>query len=236
MARSRKERSRLTVFVYELACLIALLVVAVVYLWRVIEPKTLGTMPIAVPWFGAVGAVVISLSGVFRYPGERWRPELEYWHYSRPVIGATLGVVGVLIFQAGILAVGSDPTPSDESASDLLYYVIAFVIGYREETFRELIRRVADVLLTPEGRTRSSVDGLTPSEGPASGEIVVAISGSGLEGATAVRFGAAAGEILPGGSDSLLLVKVPPASQPGKVPVVVDTADGSSAIFEFTYT
>jgi hypothetical protein len=233
---SQKEKSRLKIFLFELGFLIGLLVVAVLYLWRVIEPKTLGTMPIAVPWFGALGAVVISLSGVFRYTGARWRPELEYWHYSRPVIGATLGVVGVLIFQAGILAVGSDPTPSDDSASNLLYYVIAFVIGYREETFRELIRRVADVLLTPEGRARSSVDALTPSEGPTSGEIVVAITGSGLEGATAVRFGGQPGEILPGGSDSLLLVKAPPASAAGKVPVVVDTAEGASGAYEFTYT
>ena len=31
----------------------------------------------------------------------------------------------------------------------IIYYVVAFLAGYREETFRELIRRVTDMILKP---------------------------------------------------------------------------------------
>jgi hypothetical protein len=32
-------------------------------------------LPIAVPWFGAIGAVTISLEGVFKWSESRWNPE-----------------------------------------------------------------------------------------------------------------------------------------------------------------
>src|SRR5262249_49769675 len=136
------------------------------------------------------GAVLISLTGVFAHKND-WDKELWPWHISRPLIGIALGVVSVLILQAGILAVGSSPNTQSESnntkptntstppasagsqapnpdsqpantgsqpgntgaqpannnqpvnsnstngkPSNLLYYLIAFLVGYREETFR----------------------------------------------------------------------------------------------------
>jgi len=111
-----------------------------------------GILPIGVPWFGAVGAVVISLEGVFQHTQEgNWDDRYSYWHMARPLFGAVLAIVAFFIFLLLIGATGQTPafaTPGgDSQASDLIvYYVVAFLVGYREETFRELVKRVTDLL------------------------------------------------------------------------------------------
>src|SRR5215467_9262074 len=71
-------------------------------------PDAFGPVPVGVPWFGALGAVLISLTGVFEHEHD-WDASYWPWHVARPLIGAALGVVSVLILQAGVLAVGSTP-------------------------------------------------------------------------------------------------------------------------------
>ena len=96
----------------------------------------IGPVPFLVPWFGAVGAVLLSLHGVFAHRGLDWNTEFRFWHWSRPAIGAVVGTVCVILFQSGILAVGGDlPSESSEQTKNLLYYIIAFVVGYREDVF-----------------------------------------------------------------------------------------------------
>src|SRR5205814_7605200 len=103
-------------------------------------PDTFGPLPVGVAWFGALGAVLISLTGVFEHEHD-WDASYWPWHVARPLVGVAVGVVSVLIMQAGILAVGSTPTKTDVP-KNLLYYLVAFLVGYREETFRELIKRL----------------------------------------------------------------------------------------------
>lgn len=143
-------QSRLAIFFVELFYLAALLSAAGLYIEGAFAlPNSLGTVPLPVPWFGALGAVLISLSGVFEH-GDDWKIKYALWHYGRPLVGASLGIVTVLILQAGILAVGSNVNASSPGKpSSILYYVFAFLIGYREETFRELIKRLVDVLIKP---------------------------------------------------------------------------------------
>jgi hypothetical protein len=43
----------------------------------------------------------------------------------------------------------TDGTDQQDPWSLVPYYVLAFVVGYREQTFRDLIKRVADTLLGP---------------------------------------------------------------------------------------
>jgi len=115
-----------------------------------------GILPIAVPWFGALGAVTISLSGVFFFSDQGWDKRYNYWHIGRPLFGAVLGIVAYFLF---ILILGSagtsvpilDPNPAVKLAPKdyIIYYVLAFLVGYREETFRELIERVTDLILKP---------------------------------------------------------------------------------------
>ena len=128
-------------------------------------PASFGSLPVGVPWFGALGAVIISLSGVFDHRND-WDPTWALWHFTRPLIGISLAIIAWLTFQAGILAVGSvpgppaanpeNPTQIVTAPTNLLYYLIAFVVGYREAVFRELIKRVSDVILTPSGGAGSA--------------------------------------------------------------------------------
>lgn len=104
------------VFTVALVYLAALVVVAILYFTDVIHPRgRIGTVPTPVPWFGALGAVIISLTGVFEHAAD-WRPSYRFWHLSRPFVGATVGVIAVLVFQAGILAVGEDVKPEMKKA------------------------------------------------------------------------------------------------------------------------
>jgi hypothetical protein len=197
-------------------------------------PRTWGPVPLGVPWFGALGAVLISLSAVFDFTGKAWDSRWELWHYSRPFVGATVAIVAVLIFQAGILSIGSDPTPSSRGGAtkDLAFYVIAFIVGYREETFRELVKRVVDVLLAPAEAKKPGISAVTPPAGPLTGGIV-SIIGSGLGRLLSVRIGTQ--EVAPlEVSDGHLILQIPPAQAAGVVPITVETKDGSVATtFEY---
>lgn len=143
--------SRLSVFFLQVCYLGLLAVIAILYfkgIW--IHRQYLGTVPIAVPWWGAVGAVLLSLSAVFEHRDD-WEPNIAPWYWARPVFGVFMASFGVLVFQAGVLAVGRDlkPAPGATNTQNLFYYVLAFIVGYREETARTLIKRVGDVIIGP---------------------------------------------------------------------------------------
>jgi hypothetical protein len=159
-----------------------------------------GVLPLGVPWFGALGAVTLSLYGVFDH-NDHWEHKWNYWHMARPLVGVVLAIVAYFIFITLISSTGLTPRTSAMTAttsttstttttvipttetvqaaarapeaqpeptappttgpaeqaggrppgpSSLLpYYVLAFLVGFREETFRNLIKRAADVLLGP---------------------------------------------------------------------------------------
>jgi hypothetical protein len=116
-----------------------------------IPPMVGGILPLAVPWFGAVGAVVISLEGVYQHFDD-WNRSYGYWHMSRPLFGAVLGSVAYFIFFLLVKASGTDsalPTSRTPASNLVVYWVVAFIVRYREETFRALVKAVADVILKP---------------------------------------------------------------------------------------
>ncbi|HEY7199946.1 MAG TPA: fibronectin type III domain-containing protein [Candidatus Dormibacteraeota bacterium] len=115
---------------------------------RAVMPGMVAGVPISVPWFGALGAVLIGLYGIFDHSHRDWQRSLNMWHVARPFTGAVLGTVGFILFAAVIRATGVTANPQD-SLSKLVYFAIAFVVGFREETFRELIKRVADMIVGP---------------------------------------------------------------------------------------
>jgi hypothetical protein len=120
-------------------------------------PTQLGPVPIGVPWWGAVGAVVISLYGTF-FHVDSWDASFDYWHAARPLLGAVLGTIAFLIFVVVIDATGVQA----KTSGNLVYYVIAFLVGYREATFHVLIQRATDLLFnSPDVRTRSGTPPLT---------------------------------------------------------------------------
>ena len=90
-----RKRTFWTVFAY----LLGLLILGVLFAFSLLSfvPDAFISVPVGVPWFGAVGAVLISLTGVFAHEHD-WDPNYWPWHVARPFVGASLGVVGVLIF------------------------------------------------------------------------------------------------------------------------------------------
>jgi hypothetical protein len=235
---------RAALFWLSLLYLLGLGVVAWLYFTdRLSLPGAVGSEPTAgILWFGALGGVLLSLSGVFDHPYD-WDDAYRLWHIARPFVGAAVGLVAVLIVQAGILAVGQDPTQAptrSESASKfILYYLVAFLVGYREETFRELIKRLADVILTPSPTAGGSAPTLTavnPSEGSATGGESVTITGTGLVGTRVVKFGTTSGPRFAVTSDTELVAETPPGSANSQVQVTITTKAGPATGLTFRYT
>ena len=158
--------------IVEVVYLLGLFAIAFFYIakpesWlHTILPSTPGSLPAGVLWFGALGAVIISLSGTFDHRTD-WDPSWALWHFTRPLIGMSLAIIAWLTFQAGILAVGSTPAAGNAQGvgapTNYLFYLIAFVVGYREQVFREMIKRVADVIIMP------SANGSASTGAPANG-------------------------------------------------------------------
>lgn len=126
-----------------------------------------GIVPLGVPWFGALGAVTISIYGVVDHSSE-WQAKWNLWHVVRPVVGAILGTVAYLIFIGVIQATGTTPsavgpTAGGTSIKLITYFVIAFVVGFREQTFRTLITRVVDILLSPGDTVSAPTISIAPS-------------------------------------------------------------------------
>jgi hypothetical protein len=197
---------------------------------------TLGPTPIAVPWFGALGAVLISITGVVEHPHD-WDPSNRFWHWVRPFIGASLGVISVLILQAGILAVGNAPNANPAPPSNLLYYLLAFLVGYREETFRELIKRLTDVVLGPGGAPGKAptISSVNPIKGKAGGGETVLIVGENLADTQSIKFGSNPASFKVDG-DSQITASTPQGTPRLDVPVVVTTKAGSVSAGTFSYT
>jgi hypothetical protein len=105
-------------------------------------------VPLCVPWFGALGAVVISLQGVFDH-NDDWDPSYNYWHIGRPLFGAVVGIVAYFLLQLTVAASGAQPATGAAEHNTVFYCVGAFLVGYREATFRELLKRVVDLILQP---------------------------------------------------------------------------------------
>jgi IPT/TIG domain len=230
---SPRASSRTAIFLIELAYLLALGAFVIAYRIHWIDPRKdfFGPVPFLVPWFGAVGAAVLSLSGVFAHRRD-WDVEYRFWHWSRPLIGGIVGTVSVLIFQSGILAVGSK-LPSQTATTttkNLLYYVVAFVVGYREDIFRQLIRRLADVILTPASEPAAAapvIESIQPPQTIAGTQTEVKVNGSGFTGATAVTLGGDSVQFI-SESDTELTVTIPAAAPARPTSLVVTTKYGSA--------
>ncbi|MGC1406572.1 MAG: SHOCT domain-containing protein [Candidatus Dormiibacterota bacterium] len=72
--------------------LVVLLAVFATYIlapgFRTHIPASLGPIPSGVVWFGATGAVMASLYGIFVH-NRNWNASYNYWHYCRPFFGAS---------------------------------------------------------------------------------------------------------------------------------------------------
>jgi hypothetical protein len=111
------------------------------------------------------------------------------------------------------------------------------LVGYREDTFRDLVKRLTDVILAPGGgavAVAPVISGVTPGAGLAAGGESVTIKGTGLLGATAVRFGSALA-LFTVESDTQVSARTPPGQAGSTVGVAVVTPGGSATFSPFSY-
>jgi hypothetical protein len=217
-----------------MAYLACLGVFVILYRVHTVDPRSdfFGPVPFLVPWFGAVGAVMLSLAGLFFHRND-WDSKYSYWHWSRPFVGGVVATVGILMLQSGILAVGGT-LPSHASTNtpkNLLYYVFAFVIGYREDVFRALLQRVADVLLQPgpAAGPQPVIGSVTPPNAPSGQQTDVTVAGSGFTGTTSVKLGSDSIPFI-GQSDTQLTATIPATAPKGKSSLTVTTSNGAVSV------
>jgi hypothetical protein len=153
-------------FVLSMGYLVVLLSLGIAYVaWspaRQAIPATLGPIPVGVPWWGALGAVTISLYGVF-FHNQKWERSFNYWHIARPFLGAVLGMVAYLVFVVVIDATGVQAKRS----GTLVYYLVAFLVGYSEDAVQLLLKRATDVLFgsgTPRIKTAAGAGQDSPTK------------------------------------------------------------------------
>jgi hypothetical protein len=252
LRRQRKERgNRIFVFWVEVGFLAVLAVLAWAYFTPAAPswlraPAAFGMLPSGVLWFGALGGVLISLAGVHDHRYD-WDQRYWTWHLIRPVVGAAVGTVAVIIVMAGILAVGVDPTPATSAdgagategqtlldTKNLFYFLVAFMVGYREMHFRDLVKRLGDVLFTSKDESKPGrILGVDPAKGPAAGGTLVKINGNGFDGTSAVKFGAQDAEFQT--ISDAQIEATTPAGDPGPVAVTVVTSAGTATGGSFTF-
>jgi hypothetical protein len=127
-----------------------------------------GMVPLVVPWAGALGGLGISFVGLVRHVGD-WGPRIEKdkraadhpgfaqrmdwnaWHVTRPFVGAIFGSVAALavVFIFGSVGATAEGGLDLSPLGRATLFVVAFVVGYRDRTFRELADRVIDTVFGP---------------------------------------------------------------------------------------
>lgn len=126
-----------------------------------------GPIPGSVPWFAAVGGILISLDGIFTH-NRAWDRSYDYWHYLRPVVSALVGTVAALLVLVLISAAnassGSSLTQAAASSQStrVLLDAVAVLVGYREAAFRALIAKVLDAVIGPGGSSGGSSSASSP--------------------------------------------------------------------------
>lgn len=133
--------------VLDLIYALLLAVSGLMYLHRVwlyhLLPSQLGPIPIGVIWWGALGGLTISFAGIVKYR-KNFDETLIIWYITKPFLAMVAAATSYLIFTLVIRSTGATVM-----ANNGTFYVLAFLVGYREASFRELIKEATDMLLKP---------------------------------------------------------------------------------------
>ena len=139
------------------------------WLWVDHLPSRIGgVLPLVVPWAGALGGMAISMVGVLSHYSE-WGPNVDKdkvahnhpgfaqrlswnaWHIGRPFVGAVFGSIAALLLVFVLRTLGvTDAGDQDTTlGATVTLLAVAFIVGYRDRTFRDLADRVIDTIFGP---------------------------------------------------------------------------------------
>lgn len=175
----------LLILALQFAILLALLIVSFLGLsWFPSTGAVIGDVfPWIVPWAAALGGASHALYSLTSYwknfrhstPSQRRQAERQGWEWNafylvRALLGCVFGTVAALIvvWVTKSIDVGVSTEQGISTSGKIVLFVIAFVVGFQQDYFKELLKRVAAILLTkPEtgpGSGKSSPEPLPPLE------------------------------------------------------------------------
>jgi len=132
-------------------------------------------LPVYVPVGGALGGCFVSLVGIAMHTIDWNSSRFGYWHILRPLLGMLSGSVSVLVLLFVLKGVAPNVVPATDtpftSSGIAVLFVLSFIVGYREETFRDLVRRVVDVILGPGDVNANSKIVIVPERIALSGKL-----------------------------------------------------------------
>jgi hypothetical protein len=106
-------------------------------------------------WCGAVGGTTIAYWGLVKHTIQLdFDDQYTLWYFFKPMLGAVFGLVTVVVLQAGVFTLGGDVQLTDDNRLPL--YIAAFLAGFSERFFMQLIDRVITAIFggSPESSKR----------------------------------------------------------------------------------
>ncbi len=228
--------TRRLLFFYDLAVVLLLAVLAVLYLRYVGTNVTDGAaqwwlkllqqyqLPIKCLWFGSLGGVVISLKGIYDHPvgaSNGWNDSFELWHLGRPISGAITGVITYVLLRA--------INPSAEPTAPVLY-AAAFILGTQESRFFNFLFEVGRIIVQVPQETTAGLKVLDvqPPQGKA-GQVLV-VRGQGFATGVILKLGDSALTDVSVANDGAAAAGIIPPGTAGQVDLVVANPDGATIV------
>jgi len=232
--------ARPTVFLYNIAALVGLGVLAIYYFSdssiHGLLPDRLQGVPVYGVWYGALGGIAVGLKGCYDHRLD-WTDDWSVWHYGRVFSGALAGGVTYALLLAVNLksgnAVQTPATPIVASAS--------FILGTQEKRFFEFLVEVGKLIVTvPASATGPTapppaIRSVVPATGAAGRRVIV--HGTGFQRTSKAYFGGVALGDISVNDAGTEISGTAPDHAPGEVDVVVSNPDNSAHLRPsgFTY-
>jgi hypothetical protein len=122
-----------------------------------------GSFPIVVTWAGAAGGIAHAVRGltthwsryVDPWTSDEERQKWNAWSLAQGPLGAVYGSAGILLLVVvlGVIGSGSSGNLDLSPAGRLTLAAIAFVIGYHQQIFHDMITRTVEAIFAPRSRS-----------------------------------------------------------------------------------
>jgi len=118
---------------------------------------------------GALGGVVIAIWGLITHTTNLdFDRQFAVWYWFKPVLGALTGLVAVITAVAGLLAIQGQGAMPSSANGKMVLYILAFLAGFSERFFLDIVDRVMTALLS-SGQSSSSSSKPGAAKGSPSG-------------------------------------------------------------------
>jgi uncharacterized membrane protein len=116
-------------------------------------------IPLMCGAIAGVGGCLYCLRAVYlnKCVRKSWDPDWHIWYFLRPITSLVAGAVSYLFLKAGLLVLESS---SNENASEIGFFALAFIAGLNVDKFVSKIEEVAKAVW---GIERSRASSISPS-------------------------------------------------------------------------